>query len=181
MRKLATALKALIEPSWRRVRVRLRQSSPVLLLGIAIFVLGFGLTLLRPSPSGDTSDPSLIRSFNHILETVGARVVPDVLLDPDTQLRFNVLLLAMAQEALPPDGRDLLDAAILGTRGYFSKVFSGPSFVTLILALVGYAVLARRVDKRLERGFAGNFARRGRAKALKESDESVPADDKGEP
>lgn len=150
-----------------RLRTSLGNLSPVLIAGIVVFALGFAVTLIN---AGDAdAEFSLARSFNRIFETIGSRFVPSVVGDEDTRLRFRILMLSMLVEGLPRDRHDLLDASLSTTGNLVSMLFALPSFLTLLAALGGYALVSRFVERTINR--------RSEAETAPGGDDSPPQGD----
>ena len=136
----------------QRIRQQLQQTNPVLIAGVFVFLIGFGLTLANQGVQRRESELTISQTFNHMFEAIGARLVPSVLQNPETRLRFNILILSMIVEGLPPDGRDLLETALAGAEDYLHSVFGLSAFVTLLITLGGYGFLTHAVDRRLQLG-----------------------------
>ena len=137
-------------------KARLARTSRVLIVGMILFAVGFGLSLFRSRPAGDEEDGtqvSLVGSINSFFERVGSNLVPGPT-EPATRMRFSLLLVSMLSEGLSPDARDTLATGTEDVQAYFGHVFALPALVTLVLAFVGYVTLCHVLDRKLERSEA---------------------------
>jgi hypothetical protein len=132
----------------RRARRRLSETNPVLVIGVVLFLTGFGLNIVRPpDPDAQGGRVSLPRFLNHVIDTAGT-YLPGELTDPAMRERVNILMVAMLSEALPPQTRARLEGLLTISRQWFRELFTLPGLITLVLVVAAYIMLAGWLDRR---------------------------------